>query len=81
MVLKKTTLLFEKDVYETLKQKSEINKKSIGEMVREAVTHYYSIKTKADKSAALKKLLKLECEVPEKYEDLEEEIIEGMLDD
>ncbi len=81
MALKKTTLLFEKDVYEILKQKSKLNNVSIGEMVREAVTNYYGIKTKQDKNKAMEKLLELECEVPQKYEDLEEEIIEGILDE
>ncbi|MFO7929457.1 MAG: hypothetical protein R6U35_07300 [Candidatus Humimicrobiaceae bacterium] len=49
-------------------------------MVREAVSNYYGIKTKQDKNKAMEKLLELECEVPQKYEDLEEEIIEGVLD-
>jgi len=81
MTLKKTTLLFEEDTYEKLKEKASINKVSIGEMVREAVTNYYGIKTKKEKNAAIEKLSKLECRVPQKYEDLEKEILEGMTGD
>jgi hypothetical protein len=81
MTLKKTTLLFEENIYEKLKEKAILNKVSIGEMVREAVANYYKIKTKKEKSMALLKLSKLECVVPEKYEDLEKEILEGMLSD
>jgi hypothetical protein len=50
-------------------------------MVREAVTAYYKIKTKQEKSRALQNLPKLECDIPENAEDLEKEIIGGMLDD
>lgn len=81
MTLKKTTLLFEEDIYEKLKEKAFINKISIGEMVREAVANYYGIKTKKEKNIALKKLSELECKVPEKYEDLEKEILEGIISD
>jgi len=81
MTLKKTTMLFEDEVYEKLKQKSKINKVSIGEMVREAVTHYYGIKTKEEKSKAVARLLEMKCEVPKEYKDLEKEIEKGFLDE
>ena len=49
MVLKKTTLLFDKDIYEKLKDRAKRDNVSIGGLVREAVATYYGIKTKEDK--------------------------------
>ncbi len=42
MVLKKTTLLFDEDVYEKLKDKARSEDASIGSLVREAVAAYYA---------------------------------------
>lgn len=80
MALKKTTLLFEKEVYKKLKEKAKRENVSIGGLVREAVVTYYGIKSKEDKMKALEKLkaLRLEVSDPEK---MEKEIIEGALND
>lgn len=80
MALKKTTLLFEKDVYKKLKEKAKRENVSVGGLVREAVVVYYGIKSKEDKIKALEKLKTLGLEVtdPEK---MEKEIIEGALND
>ena len=46
MSLKKTTLLFDEDVYEKLKDKAKRDNVSVGGLVREAVATYYGMKTK-----------------------------------
>ena len=76
MPLKKTTLLFEENVYKKLKEKAKLENISMGELVREAVVEYYGIKNKEDKMKALKNLTDLKLPVSD-YEDMEKEIIEG----
>lgn len=80
MSLKKTTLLFEEDVYEKLKEKARRENVSIGGLVREAVATYYGIKNKEDKLKALERLKSLNLPVTD-YESMEKEIIEGALGD
>ncbi|OFW64226.1 MAG: hypothetical protein A2Z35_00795 [Actinobacteria bacterium RBG_19FT_COMBO_36_27] len=80
MSLKKTTLLFEEDVYEKLKEKARRENVSIGGLVREAVAAYYGIKNKEDKLKALDRLKSLNLPVAD-YESMEKEIIEGALND
>jgi hypothetical protein len=80
MSLKKTTLLFEKDVYEKLKEKAKRENVSIGGLVREAVATYYGIKNKEDRLKALDKLKSLDLPAGD-YESMEEEIIKGALSD
>jgi len=80
MVLKKTTLLFEEEVYEKLREKSKLGNISIGELVREAVATYYGIKSKDDKLKALNKLRSLNLPVSD-YDLVEKEIIKGALSD
>jgi hypothetical protein len=76
MPLKKTTLLFEENVYKKLKEKAKLENISMGELVREAVVEYYGIKNKEDKIKALKNLTDLKLPVSD-YEDMEKEIIKG----
>lgn len=80
MSLKKTTLLFEEEVYEKLKEKAKREKVSIGGLVREAVATYYGIKNKEDKLKALDRLKSLNLPVAD-YESMEKEIIKGALND
>ena len=80
MSLKKTTLLFEEEVYEKLREKSKLQNVSIGELVREAVATYYGIKNKEDKLKALSKLKSLNLPVSD-YDLMEKEIIKGALGD
>jgi len=80
MSLKKTTLLFEEEVYEKLKEKAKREKVSIGRLVREAVATYYGIKNKEDKLKALCRLKSLNLPVAD-YESMEKEIIKGALND
>jgi len=80
MSLKKTTLLFEEEVYEKLREKSKLQNVSIGELVREAVATYYGIKNKEDKLKALSKLESLNLPVSD-YDSMEKEIIKGALGD
>ncbi len=80
MSLKKTTLLFEEDVYVKLKEKARRENVSIGGLVREAVATYYGIKNKEDKLEALNRLKSLNLPAVG-YESMEKEIIEGALDD
>jgi hypothetical protein len=80
MALKKTTLLFEKDVYKKLKEKAKRENVSVGGLVREAVATYYGIKSKEDKIKALENLKCLDLNVSEP-EEMEKEIIKGALDD
>ncbi|MBC8390185.1 MAG: ribbon-helix-helix protein, CopG family [Actinobacteria bacterium] len=80
MSLKKTTLLFEEEVYEKLREKSKLQNVSIGELVREAVATYYGIKNKEDKLKALSKLKSLNLPVSD-YDSMEKEIIKGALGD
>jgi predicted DNA-binding ribbon-helix-helix protein len=80
MSLKKTTLLFEEEVYEKLKEKARREKVSIGGLVREAVATYYGVKNKEDKLKALDRLKSLNLPVAD-YESMEKEIIEGALND
>ncbi|MBC7333442.1 MAG: ribbon-helix-helix protein, CopG family [Actinobacteria bacterium] len=80
MSLKKTTLLFEEDVYSKLKEKAKREKVSIGGLVREAVAAYYGIKDKDDKLKALRRLKSLNLPVAS-CELMEKEIIEGALSD
>ena len=76
MPLKKTTLLFEENVYKKLKEKAKLENISMGKLVREAVVEYYGIKNKEDKIKALKNLTDLKLPVSD-YEDMEKEIIKG----
>ena len=80
MALKKTTLLFEEEVYEKLREISKLENISIGELVREAVATYYGIKSKDDKLKALNKLRSLNLPVSD-YDLVEKEIIKGALSD
>lgn len=80
MSFKKTTLLFEEEVYEKLKEKARREKVSIGGLVREAVATYYGIKNKEDKLKALGRLKSLNLPVAD-YESMEKEIIKGALND
>lgn len=80
MVLKKTTLLFDEDVYEKLKDKARSENASIGSLVREAVATYYGMKTKEDKLRALERLKELDLPAGSP-EEMEKQIIEGALDD
>ena len=76
MPLKKATLLFDEDVYEKLREKSLINNISIGELVREAVSGYYGIRTTEEKLKSLNKLssMKLPVGSPEL---IEQQILDG----
>lgn len=80
MALKKTTLLFEEDVYLKLKEKAKREKASIGGLVREAVATFYGIKTKEDKLKALENLKSMNLAVDDP-EIIEKEIIKGALND
>ena len=80
MSLKKTTLLFDKDVYEKLKDKAKRDNVSVGGLVREAVAKYYGMKTKEDKLKALKKLKDLDLPTGSP-EDMESQITKGALND
>ena len=80
MVLKKTTLLFDEDVYERLKDKARRDNVSIGGLVREAVSTYYGMKTKEDKQKALNCLKDLNLPVGDP-ETIEKEITKGALHD
>ncbi|MEA2015275.1 MAG: CopG family transcriptional regulator [Actinomycetota bacterium] len=80
MSLKKTTLLFEEDVYEKLKEKARRRNVSIGGLVREAVVTYYGIKNKEEKRKALDRLKSLNLPVAD-YESMEKEIMERALGD
>jgi len=76
MPLKKATLLFDEDIYEKLREKSLTDKVSIGELVREAVSVYYGIRTTEEKLASLNKLssMKLPVGSPEL---IEQQILDG----
>ena len=76
MPLKKATLLFEEDIYEKLREKSLIDNVSIGELVREAVSVYYGIRTTEEKLESLNKLsaMKLPVGSPEL---IEQQILDG----
>ena len=76
MPLKKATLLFDEDVYEKLREKSLINNISIGELVREAVSVYYGIRTTEEKLKSLNKLssMKLPVGSPKL---IEQQILDG----
>jgi len=80
MVLKKTTLLFEEDVYTKLKDRAKRENMSIGGLVRKAVSTYYGIKTKEDKLIALKEIKSLDLLIAGP-ETIEREILKGALDD
>lgn len=80
MALKKTTLLFEEQTYKKLKEKSKVEKTSIGELVREAVANYYGIKSNREKMEALKKLSQMNMPVSD-YEEMKKDIIKGLLND
>ena len=80
MSLKKTTLLFDEDVYEKLKDKARRDNVSVGGLVREAVATYYGMKTKEDKLKALMKLKDLDLPVGSP-EDMENQITRGALND
>ena len=80
MTLKKTTLLFEEHTYKRLQEKSKAEKLSIGELVREAVTNYYGIKNSKEKMEALQKLGRMNMPVSD-YEEMEKDIIKGLLND
>jgi hypothetical protein len=76
MALKKTTLLFEEEVYNKLKEKAKTEKASIGELVREAVATFYGMKSKEDKLKALKNLKSLDLPTADS-EKIEKEILKG----
>jgi hypothetical protein len=76
MHLKKATLLFDEDVYEKLREKSLIDDVSIGELVREAVSVYYGIRTTEEKLESLKRLSAMELPVGSP-ELLEQQILDG----
>ena len=80
MALKKTTLLFEEDVYQKLKERAKRERVSIGGLVREAVATFYGIKSKEDKLEALEKLKSFDLAIgdPEK---MEKEILKGAVND
>lgn len=80
MSLKNTTLLFEEDVYEKLKEKARRENVSVGGLVREAVASYYGIKNKEDRIKALDKLKSLNLPAAD-YESMEKEIIEEAFGD
>jgi predicted CopG family antitoxin len=80
MALKKTTLLFEEDVYNKLKERAKRENASIGELVREAVATFYNIKSKEDKLDALEKLKLLNLPIADQ-EQIEKEILKGELND
>ncbi len=80
MALKKTTLLFEEDVYRKLKEKAKREKVSIGGLVREAVATCYGIKNKEDKLRALEALKSLDLAIADP-EVVENEIMRGALSD
>jgi len=67
MALKKTTLLFEEQAYKKLQEKSKLEKTSVGELVREAVTNYYGIKSSKEKMDALQKLGSLNMPVSPRF--------------
>jgi len=80
MTLKKTTMLFEENMYKKLQEKSKMENLSIGELVREAVTNYYGIKSSKEKMEALEKLGKMNLPVSD-YDEMEKDIIKGLLND
>jgi len=80
MTLKKTTLLFEEQTYKRLQEKSKAEKLSIGELVREAVTNYYGIKSNKEKMEALEKLGRMNMPVSD-YGKMEKDIIRGLVYD
>jgi len=80
MTLKKTTMLFEENMYKKLQEKSKMENLSIGELVREAVTNYYGIKSSKEKMEALEKLGKMNLPVAD-YDEMEKDIIKGLLND
>lgn len=80
MSLKKTTLLFEEEVYIKLKEKAKREKVSIGRLVREAVATCYGIKNKEDRLKALDSLKSLNLAVSDP-EIMEKEIIGGAIND
>jgi predicted DNA-binding ribbon-helix-helix protein len=80
MSLKKTTLLFEEEVYIKLKEKAKREKVSIGRLVREAVATCYGIKNKEDRLRALDSLKSLNLAVSDP-EIMEKEIIGGAIND
>lgn len=80
MPLKKTTLLFEEEMYEKLKERAKREKASIGWLVREAVRIQYGIENKEKKLKALDRLKSLNLPVADS-ESIEKEIIKGALDD
>ncbi|MBM3700407.1 MAG: ribbon-helix-helix protein, CopG family [Actinobacteria bacterium] len=77
MALKKTTLLFEEQAYKKLQEKSKLEKTSVGELVREAVTNYYGIKSSKEKMDALQKLGSLNMPVSD-YKEMEKDIIKEL---
>jgi len=80
MTLKKTTLLFEEDAYNKLKEKAKREKTSIGELVREAVATFYGMKSKEDRLKALSNLKSLNLPIADS-EQIEKEILKGVVDD
>jgi len=80
MPLKKTTLLFEEEVYIKLKEKAKREKVSIGRLVREAVATCYGIKNKEDRLRALDSLKSLNLAISDP-EIMEKEIIRGAIND
>ena len=75
---KKMTLLFSEDMYFQLKEISKLNKKSIGELVRNAITKCYKITTEEERIKSFNELCKIEAPVSD-WEIMEREIMEGSL--
>jgi hypothetical protein len=76
MTIKKVTLLFDKSIYEKLREKSLIDDVSIDELVKKAVSVHYRIRTSEEKLKSLNKLssMKLPTGSPEL---LEQQILNG----
>ncbi len=78
MSMKKTTLLFELETIEQLRQKAKLAHISFGELVRRAVKKQYLITTREEKIRAAKELAKMEFPIGNP-EEIKGEIIRGFL--
>ncbi|MFH1679471.1 MAG: hypothetical protein ABIH26_02360 [Candidatus Eisenbacteria bacterium] len=63
MLTKKTTLLFEPDVYLRLVREAKTQRISVGELVRRAVLERYGVAAKPDRVRAVQKLASLSLPV------------------